>query len=745
MKPPTITLLFAFIFFAITGSVPAAIWLDPEAPMTWDAMLACELVVKAKYESHSGSELKLKVLEVLKGNAEQGQVLTIKLQHLYTVETGAVGWDTMVKREDPPDAVPKLCYKQQLTNPGDLVPASLLDDAREPAIYFFSKAGEPAIKRLGQVQPAEQQQGWQQALDGRPMALLFRLTQDTNKELARDALEELGKTRDPACLDQLFAWLLSPDLRHRFATFQCSTILARLGDKSGDVYDRAARRLTTAAPCTNEYRFYPLANLMVRSDERRARTDLPSLIVNKELPLPVRNAAVVALGGIATRSAAQLVLDCFRDAELGEAATSAARQLLHMDIDYEFPKRRGLDDRNWLLDEIRKAGNDEATPTNVKKNINEWFGHMLRSTQPVDAEQLRQRLLDPQDRTYQGWADGKTADMLRQARDECDPRLIPMLVEVLDKMPQTWGNKGYGFQDTLKRYALICPRFTGEELKKRGLPDRLGAMPSYERSHIISDVMELANLWPSRFRSTIHDEVNDCLRLGVFVRDGKVDESVLLQAVDRLIAKHGLSGLTCQALKGLTDAGTRATRERFFKFVGDARQPRVSQFFYDPRLGDISSLLHHLFPDHTQDYVEQVLQLLRSNSLLERKAGVSSLAFTLQCDFDFDPEALEEERSRRLNEFEPWLNRLIGKSETEVRVILLSRAGTQLTGEPNDSWLVPLAAAASAPDSPAVPQALRLIEIVVEEKRCHQFGSWPQRQRALAIHAYLRDAGKLSQ
>ena len=91
-------------------------------------------------------------------------------------------------------------------------------------------------------------------------------------------------------------------------------------------------------------------------------------------------------------------------------------------------------------------------------------------------------------------------------------------------------------------------------------------------------------------------------------------------------------------------------------------------------------------------------------------------------------------------EMEPWLNRLIGTSEAQ-RVILLSRAGVELNGEPNESWLSRLSAAASGPAGPAVP-GFALMEIIVGEKRCCKFGGWEQRQRALGLKAYLLDAGK---
>jgi len=76
-----------------------------------------------------------------------------------------------------------------------------------------------------------------------------------------------------------------------------------------------------------------------------------------------------------------------------------------------------------------------------------------------------------------------------------------------------------------------------------------------------------------------------------------------------------------------------------------------------------------------------------------------------------------------------------------MRRILLERAGLTLAGNPGDSWLAPLATAASGSGA-AVPHALRLIELMLGKKRCSEFANWRPAQRARAIRAYLADVGK---
>ena len=104
--------------------------------------------------------------------------------------------------------------------------------------------------------------------------------------------------------------------------------------------------------------------------------------------------------------------------------------------------------------------------------------------------------------------------------------------------------------------------------------------------------------------------------------------------------------------------------------------------------------------------------------------------------------ALEQVRTTRLIEMEPWFQRLQGKTAIETRVVLLERAGVTLTGEYGDGWLKSLENAAGGNNGPAVAHALYLIEQIVAEKRCKQFASFPTDQRRRALAAYLDDIGR---
>src|SRR5438067_669669 len=137
--------LGAMVLVLAAPAAPAEIIVDPLKPFSWKEMLACEQVVVAKYKSHDKDrKLTLEVVRVLKGPPlKPGDTVTVALKHWYSVETGPVGYDKMLDRKAK-NNVPKLCYKTQLMNPGDAVPVPVIDDVRQPAIYFLPKADAPA-------------------------------------------------------------------------------------------------------------------------------------------------------------------------------------------------------------------------------------------------------------------------------------------------------------------------------------------------------------------------------------------------------------------------------------------------------------------------------------------------------------------------------------------------------------------------------------------------------------------------
>jgi hypothetical protein len=725
-----------FSLSSLAALTRADVWIDPEPALTWQDTLACPLVVAAKYESHQGNELVLRVFDVLKGKADPAQLLSVKLEHLYSIETRPVGWESFRKAED--DGIPRLCYKTQIVNPGGLVPIPVRSDARQPAIYFFRETAKPVLRVSGQVQSPFFQKGWQQALDGKPMDLLFRLTQHVDAELAREALEELGKSRDPACLDQLFEWNLNPAPEGSVAVFEPEIWLARLGDHEGDIYDRALKPLSTAAAGNNEYRFSMLGIVAAMADEQRAWEDLPRLLSDKH-SLPVRRAALAGLGRVPKREAAQLALNALRVPELADHAAWAVIHQLQGDDDYRFGKHRGLGDDVWLFDAIRASLGNDGVPESAKRTIRGQLHHRLAPSEPLDLEAYRRNVLNPQDRTYHGWADGETAKMHRRATELCEPRVVPILVEALDTNPRAGAHNSYALPEVLCHYAAICPRLVRKEVEGRRLSARWAASPFHERNYKLREVMELVGLAAPEERSH-SQEIEQCFDLAQEVRRGKPEQLEELFAItDRLFTKQ--QGYA--ALPALLECESPVARERLLAYINKAKKGRVSQWSRERYHGELTSILYALHPKYRQFHLELVQELLQSTSLSLRKAGVEALQSAWQSDFDFDPVNLEAERTRKLAEIEPVLAQIAFASEPQARVILLAQAGVAVIGEPNESWLPALVEAVGQQGN-AAPHALRLVETIVGEERARKFQHFPPEQRKLALRAYLQDMGKLA-
>src|ERR1700682_5259726 len=72
----------SLLWLCTAGLLLGASHASAQAPaaLTWKELLDCELVVKARYQSHQGSALALEIVEVLRGKAgKPGAVLNVKL------------------------------------------------------------------------------------------------------------------------------------------------------------------------------------------------------------------------------------------------------------------------------------------------------------------------------------------------------------------------------------------------------------------------------------------------------------------------------------------------------------------------------------------------------------------------------------------------------------------------------------------------------------------------------------------
>ena len=459
--------------FAAPGE--AALIQDTERPMTWTDLLACGRVFVGTYSAHDRSSLTLKVWRTLKGpDIQPGSKLVVHLEHWYSVETGPLGSE-YESSESQERGVPKLCYKSQPNNPGLLVPFKVVADVRKPVLYFLPDASVPELRRLRQLQPAVLADGWQQALDGKPMDILFRLAQGVNANLSGQGADDLCRTRDTGTLDTLFAWA-----KHQPADLQFDEmrVLLRLDDRKGDVYERA-RKQFEADPSSAA-----MAILMTRADSGRAEPYLERIVTRSGPALP---AALEALAFSPRSEALHFLLHCLQSAARSGQAERAIQTVSFLGImlDPDFGKDEAeistspvyfdaLPDRETIArfrEEARPlflsmlAG--PSAPESVKDAIRKRWGVVVAIPVWVDPAALRARLLSPGMYGMLQTMESRSEFLLGQVERSTDRRFIPILMAAMLKDQKA--RSDWSFSNVFKTYATLCPNTMRAELKQNGI------------------------------------------------------------------------------------------------------------------------------------------------------------------------------------------------------------------------------------------------------------------------------------
>jgi hypothetical protein len=321
------------VFFAWVAMSPArgALIVDSKTPMAWDDLVGCELVVVGKYASHKDDVMTIKVERVLKGPAKAGDLMNVKMEHWWSVETGPVGFEPVVPDQKKADGKTRICYKVQIMNPGPLVPEPVLD-ADQSAIFFFS-SHDAALERPGQIRSAALADGWEQALAQKPTDLVFRLGQGVDEKMTKDAIQELKEKREGKVLDILVQELgdtSSRDTVDRFhAPCDAQAILVAIGDQGGDVYDRARRAFVEKPRDLSErYRNGRCVTVMSHANPGRALPQLWAWISGKDSNTEVRQICVMALAWAATPDAMRMAISLLPDKDVGNSAMYAIQAML---------------------------------------------------------------------------------------------------------------------------------------------------------------------------------------------------------------------------------------------------------------------------------------------------------------------------------------------------------------------------------------------------------------------------------
>lgn len=795
-------LVLIFIYFLALqpcGNVSASIIMDPKPLMRWEEMLACELVVLARYEKHEGKSLSLRVLKVLKGKeVKKGDVITVTLEHWYSIETGAIGFDTWRKNEKA-DGIPKLCYKKQLENPGPAVPVKIIPDVREPTIYFFPKEASPTLTVRGQVQPEVSLKGWLQALNTQAMDLTFRLAQQINPTLARDALEELYQTRDAETLQQLFDWVLNDPPPHYSSP---RDILISIGDRKGDVYDPLLKLLKEEAKGNSPYRFSTMGFILAQIDGEKALRDLSQMTQNGSSSL--KEIAGWSLGYIGDEKALNLAFDLLTDPHWASPAVSVVRTLFGNTLFNLSPHKLGHL-REIAKPKLMAVLTSPHLAESYKKELQKCFHDILGELPSIDLVQAEKILLDS--KTHQGEVVWEGHQLLGAITRVSDPKFIPLLVKILRDIPEA---RGYSsFRNALCHYATICPNTMKQELTKQGFNKGFDntvlnaddvdacffAPMGIPRS--IYQLRELmmhrgAQAWIKKRQASVElivelkrsleyhishslDLPYDYLHI-LFQIDPNEAKPLLDQALAR---RHEYQAFTKSELLALEmKYGPKRLIEELLTTVHVAMEeerkrgsiPSSPEFLllandekcyneYLKILDSVKSLQRHgfdnseyldyaytrllnqLFPSHPADYFARVLQLLESESLPLRQGGEAALQESLHWNFDFASGAFASVRAEVLAQLKPVLKRLSAMSEIQMRAYVLRALGVQLADRTAQAWIPTLKEAALSFD-PAVSQnALMLIEDITGEYGCYDLHYPSPTEREQALSAYLHDRG----
>ena len=250
----------------------------------------------------------------------------------------------------------------------------------------------------------------------------------------------------------------------------------------------------------------------------------------------------------------------------------------------------------------------------------QYFGHAFRADPKLDLDELLKRLSDPTDRSY-AWADGATVEILRKAREAYDPSVIPIWCKSSIRYLRRPGISLMRF----RRPCCFTPRsFLARSAgsREKRLAGTTGGRPVACKFVPDPRALEAAKVLEARRPRRQARRRRRCVSLAGRVRQGRLEDApALLQAVDELVTRRGFTPPACQGLKSLLDSGSPAAHAQFLEYMSRVKHGQINIFSHERVIIDMTSLLHPLFPEHTAAYIDQVLQLLRSNLLRDAKGG----------------------------------------------------------------------------------------------------------------------------
>ncbi|MEX2560554.1 MAG: hypothetical protein WD403_11605, partial [Pirellulales bacterium] len=528
-------------------------------------------------------------------------------------------------------------------------------------------------------------------------------------DVARDALEELAKSRDPDAIEWLFYLIRHPPPRETARYIRADELLSRIGDRNGDVYDPAMKQ--------------GALGIAARVDSPRALADCKRLL--PQASATERNAIAAALGYIPDKESVRLALELLADAKATEGLPPALISLRKLFVENSAPNLFSEETRAMLCEQglplVKQALVAGRFPANYEGEALYWVG----DPPTVDLTAFREMLLNSSDRIDQGVMDLELIKAIQQAQRATDPRVIPILLETLKEVPEARGQHAFAIQEAILFYAHVCRNAVRKEYLRLGL-DR-----SIDPQHRDTPY-QLRNLFkalgidrPQPERSKLPSEA------------ASTDE--LLAAV-RASAEKAEDGNRARAIARLLEGDDPRAFEAYLSYLDDARRLVPDRFRNGKRLSsDYVELLHRLLPGHCAEFFERVQSLLGSELQAERHVGVQALKSALGSRLGLDSEDVEAVRREKLNRIEPVLARLARMTQEEIRRHLLEQHGFRLEGPKGEAWLPVLRSAASSCHWGVSRNALILIRQILGEPDVIHLLHLPHGQRRRAIELLLDD------
>jgi hypothetical protein len=526
------------------------------------------------------------------------------------------------------------------------------------------------------------------------------LLQNIDRELSREALEELAVSREADVIGQLF------DRMRKFARDDVQSQLAMagmlgaIGDKDGDVYDLAAKLLVADDPATTHlWNWGHEATIMAKVNSARASVDFRELL--KSRTPRVKHAVTEALAAMPNRANLDLAFELLADNELAGSAGDAINRMISYLENDERDEQLIAELAEVALPRIKAMLADPATPDAVQERLQRSFGYRFESGRLESGRrQAQQALLSPQ------------RALARQT---------------------TW----YRYNEFDDHDWLKHNSYTLETLKQLMQEELTGKSPR----HLAMAIHRLHEFEPQFAEGILEQALDkraeydagirfDLLSLALRYGRQEFAEEAIQAAAD--VLPSGNEEQVRWALVAVRESDNAEALQKYVAYV--CRPDRLTSIHGRKWFeSQTSQAISGLFQPHPGLYLRCIVDLLEADTLAERHVGVEMLRSLLYWDFGFQPARLQAWRENKLNEIRPLVDEWVGLDQPGLRAAVLRHLGLQLPGDLGPSWLDELIAATADNNAAVAKNALCLIGTILDRSNLEALYAIPADYREQAV------------